>query len=329
MSWLHLVLRFDDLLSCHPSLPGHYPFASLRSPLRGSQWLAISLGSARRYYDGSDCCQPSRDIPALTALLCSRHHPCLAYDHQPPQHSPRQVPYLPSRTGTRTHQGFAIDEQARRSVVAESCSLSLSSVRFFSLLSTPPRGDAVTSSSHQEHGSRWPGSPTPEDCDASQRTRPHSPSEVLGGTTKELWPQRNTTERKTQNLLCVPCDLLRLKGLESGLGLFDAFRQQQTPTAGSMPPPTAQVQSGTAEIDWDAERRVTDLPSAVEVGADAAAPYPFHQPSAISHQRPCLPSPETKASPRDQGERGPIQTRVTARLELGLRRSNRRTFRIR
>lgn len=177
MIWLHLVLRFDDLLSCHPSLPGHYPVASLRSPLRGSQWLAISLRSARRYYDGSDCCQPSRDVPALAALLCSRHHPCLAYDHQPPQHSPRQVPYLPSRTGTRTHQGFAIDEQARRSVVAESCSLSLSSVRFFSLLSTPPRGDAVTSSSHQEHGSRWPGSPTPEDCDASQRTRPHSPSE--------------------------------------------------------------------------------------------------------------------------------------------------------
>ena len=28
----------------------------------------------------------------------------------------------------------------------------------FSLLSTPPHGDAVTSSSHPEHGSRWPGS---------------------------------------------------------------------------------------------------------------------------------------------------------------------------
>lgn len=48
----------------------------------------------------------------------------------------------------------------------------------FPLLSTPPRGDAVTSSSHPEHGSRWPGSLTPEDRDASQRTGPHSPSAV-------------------------------------------------------------------------------------------------------------------------------------------------------
>ena len=152
MSWLRFVLRFDDLLSCHPSLHGHYPL--------------------RRYYDDSDFCQPSRDVPALADLLCSRHHPCLTYDHQPPQHSPRQVPYLPSRTDAQAHQGFALDQQARRFVVAESCSLSLSSIRFYSLLSTPPRGDAVTSSSHPEHGSRWPRSSTPEDRDASQRTSP-------------------------------------------------------------------------------------------------------------------------------------------------------------
>ena len=144
----------------------------------------------------SDFCQPSHDVPALAALircahpfgaayrlsisatlrfLCSRHNPCLTYDHQPPQHSPRQVPYLPSRSDAWAHQSFALHSQARRSVVAESCSLSLSSVRFFPLLSTPPRGDAVTSSSHPEHGSRWPGSSTPEDRDAPQRTGPHRP----------------------------------------------------------------------------------------------------------------------------------------------------------
>ena len=54
--------------------------------------------------------------------------------------------------------------------MAESCSLSLRSVRFFPLLSTPPHGDAVTSSSHPEHGSRWPRSSTSEGCGASQRT---------------------------------------------------------------------------------------------------------------------------------------------------------------
>ena len=151
MMGLRLVFRGDDLLSCHPSLHGHYPL--------------------RRYYDDSDFCQPPRDVPALADLLCSRHHPCLTYDHQPPQHSPAQVPYLHALVRRLTRRGFAFHSQARRFALAESCSLSLSSVRFFSLLSTPPRGDAVTSSSHPEHGSRWPGSLTPEDRDASQRTR--------------------------------------------------------------------------------------------------------------------------------------------------------------
>ena len=150
MMGLRLVFRGDDLLSCHPSLHGHYPL--------------------RRYYDDSDFCQPPRDVPALADLLCSRHHPCLTYDHQPPQHSPAQVPYLHALVRRLTRRGFAFHSQARRFALAESCSLSLSSVRFFSLLSTPPRGDAVTSSSHPEHGSRWPGSLTPEDRDASQRT---------------------------------------------------------------------------------------------------------------------------------------------------------------
>jgi len=150
MMGLRLVFRGDDLLSCHPSLHGHYPL--------------------RRYYDDSDFCQPPRDVPALADLLCSRHHPCLTYDHQPPQHSPAQVPYLHALVRRLTRRGFAFHSQARRFALAESCSLSLSSVRFFSLLSTPPRGDAVTSSSHPEHGSRWPGSFTPKDRDASQRT---------------------------------------------------------------------------------------------------------------------------------------------------------------
>ena len=150
MMGLRLVFRGDDLLSCHPSLHGHYPL--------------------RRSYDDSDFCQPPRDVPALADLLCSRHHPCLTYDHQPPQHSPAQVPYLHALVRRLTRRGFAFHSQARRFALAESCSLSLSSVRFFSLLSTPPRGDAVTSSSHPEHGSRWPGSLTPEDRDASQRT---------------------------------------------------------------------------------------------------------------------------------------------------------------
>jgi hypothetical protein len=71
---------------------------------------------------------------------------------------------------------------------AESCSLLLSSVRFFPLLPTPPRGDAVTSSSHPEHGSRWPRSSTPEDRDASQRTSLARRASVRGhrGRTRPL-----------------------------------------------------------------------------------------------------------------------------------------------
>jgi len=41
---------------------------------------------------------------------------------------------------------------------------------FFPLLSTPPRGDAVTSSSQTVNGPIWPGSFTREDHSASQRT---------------------------------------------------------------------------------------------------------------------------------------------------------------
>ncbi len=44
----------------------------------------------------------------------------------------------------------------------------------FPLLSTPPRGDAVTSSSQPGNGPNWPGSFTPEGCAASQRIA-HAP----------------------------------------------------------------------------------------------------------------------------------------------------------
>ena len=132
------------------SLHGHYPLQS--------------------YYEDSDCCRASRDVPAPAALLCSRHSPCLTYGHQPLQQSPRQVPYLAVPVRCVMHRGFASHSQARRYVVAESCSLVLLSVRFFWLLSTPPRGDAVTSSSRPEHGSSRLESSTPEGRDASKRT---------------------------------------------------------------------------------------------------------------------------------------------------------------
>ena len=61
----------------------------------------------------------------------------------------------------------------------ESCSLSLRSVSFFWLLSTPPRDGAVTSSPQPEHGSNWLGSPTQEGRDASQRTSGDIPVAVI------------------------------------------------------------------------------------------------------------------------------------------------------
>ena len=163
---LRLVLLLSDLPSYPPSLHGRYPL--------------------HRYYEDSDCCRASRDVPAPAALLCSRHSPCLTYGHQPLQHSPRQVPYLAVPVRCMMHRGFAIDSQARRNVVAESCSLLLLSVRFYSLLPTPPRGDAVTSSSRPEHGSSRPESSTPEGRDASQRTSTGGPAVVFCGPPKTL-----------------------------------------------------------------------------------------------------------------------------------------------
>ncbi len=49
--------------------------------------------------------------------------------------------------------------------------LSLGSVWLFPLLPTPPRGDAVTSTSHRHNGYQWARSPTQQEDAASLRTR--------------------------------------------------------------------------------------------------------------------------------------------------------------
>jgi len=86
-------------------------------------------------------------------------------------------------------RNFASRSQARRHGYAVSCSLSLRSFRFFPLLSTPPRGDAVTSSSHQPDGGQWPGSSTPEECAAPQRTSVGIlPASHAGETPTLVWP---------------------------------------------------------------------------------------------------------------------------------------------
>ena len=98
----------------------------------------------------------------LLRFLCSRHFPCLTYYHQPPQHLPASRPYFAARGRCRRQRNFAFHSEARQSVVAESCSLSLWSVRFFSLLPTPPHGDAVTLSSRPGYGPDRLESPSPE-----------------------------------------------------------------------------------------------------------------------------------------------------------------------
>ena len=103
-------------------------------------------------------------------FLCSRHLPFLTYCHQPPQHLPTPRPHIAGGGRCSAQRGFAFQSEAHQSVVAESCSLSLRSVRFFWLLPTPPRGDAVTSSSQPGYGPDRLESPTPEGCGASQRT---------------------------------------------------------------------------------------------------------------------------------------------------------------
>ncbi len=72
-----------------------------------------------------------------------------------------------------TRQGFAIHSQARQAVRAELSSFVLyllQSIRFSTLLPTPPRGDAVTSSSQPGCVRSWLESPTPEGVGASQHT---------------------------------------------------------------------------------------------------------------------------------------------------------------
>ena len=104
----------------------------------------------------------------------SHRLPCLTYCHQPPQHLPRRQTHRSAGGRCFSHRGFASPSQTRQSVVAESCSFLLCllrSVRFHSLLPTPPRGDAVTSSSQPGCVRSWPESPTLEGVDALRRTR--------------------------------------------------------------------------------------------------------------------------------------------------------------
>jgi hypothetical protein len=68
--------------------------------------------------------------------------------------------------------------------------LSLRPHRFFSLLSTPPRGDAVTSSSHPAHGTEWAGTFTPQDGAAPQRTSGGFPA----ADTTRHWNQLNRAQ---------------------------------------------------------------------------------------------------------------------------------------
>jgi len=114
----------------------------------------------------------------------SRQLPSLTYCHQPPQHPPRRQTHRSAGGRCFSHRGFAILSQARQSVVPESCSFLLSflrSVRFHSLLPTPPRGDAVTSSSQPGCVRSWLESPTPEGVGALRRTRGVSPSACTSG----------------------------------------------------------------------------------------------------------------------------------------------------
>ena len=117
---------------------------------------------------------PSGDsMSAALPFLRSRRLPCLTYCHQPPQHFPRRSPHVATGSCRLTRQGFAIHSQARQSVEAESCSsilYFLRSARFSTLLPTPPRGDAVTSSSQPGCVRSWLECPTPEGVGASQRT---------------------------------------------------------------------------------------------------------------------------------------------------------------
>ena len=152
--------RLDDHSQCrlhHAVGDGGYPQGSLliryRSPL-----AALPSGNS---------------MPAALPFLRSRRLPCLTYCHQPRLHCPRSNPHVAAGSCRLSRQGFAIHSQARQAVWAGSCSFvlySLRSVRFSTLLPTPPRGDAVTLSSQPGCVRSWLESLTPEGVDASQRT---------------------------------------------------------------------------------------------------------------------------------------------------------------
>ena len=85
----------------------------------------------------------------------------------------------------------------------------------YPLLSTPPRGGAVTSSSHPEHGSRWPRSSTPEDRDASQRTShlaPRDEPRAFANSTTSTHSRTLSSSRGARGL--VRCEASRSSGVE-------------------------------------------------------------------------------------------------------------------
>ena len=139
-----------------------------------------------------------RSVPA--GLLCSWHSLCHACRHQPHRQSPWGLA-LGSPTGRspRGARDFAFRSQARRAGSAESCLLLLRSSWFLPLLPTPPRGDAVTSGSHQPNGSQWPRSLTSEERAASQRTGagfPPASAGILLASRQRVKQSRNGEPRR-------------------------------------------------------------------------------------------------------------------------------------
>ena len=168
--------------------------------LRCSWSLSICLPAAPRstgitplprYYGGSDFCRvplsgssPDRS-PAFTRVLFPRptatNHPGM-----PPPLFRVRAAECPARAG-QTSPFRSQTRRCCRSRIVFTCHYGRSGS--FPLLPTPPRGDAVTSSSHKPNGGLWLGSPTPEEDAAWQRTS----AAVPGGTRR---PMRRSGEKR-------------------------------------------------------------------------------------------------------------------------------------
>ena len=105
---------------------------------------------------------------------------------------------FPTGRSPRGARDFVLRSQTRRVDGAESSSLLLRSIWFFPLLSTSPHGDAVTSSSHPPNGGGWPGSCTPEERAASQRTSGVRPAADLQTAKPHAIPLRSSSPLKRE-----------------------------------------------------------------------------------------------------------------------------------